>query len=326
MNPKKKAAVGLVILAIFCFVDGASLPLASEANTESKRFFFPYLYCVLLTIKKVRIGDDIARPSVPWLEMTVHVDDVLSGPIRKGDTLVLTMQPFDSYTMPKPYDKLPGKKCVLAFSSLMGNYDDHAFIYKVYAPFPDQKFSAKDVNELRSKLNQSSLPYYNCLMVTAKSAKTERERYGEKCIIDARVDDVLLGDLKKQYEKTYGKPFKNGTVLKFTTNWISPDLLPLNTKRIAGSKCIWVFHQYDLKEKECVLYKPGAPFPNQTFSDNDLRLLKARLAPISRQQTELQESLQNYLPRVWSVKRIKEFCRPELRVPSDDSGIKRTLD
>jgi len=271
--------------------------------------------------------------------MTVDIEDVLRGKFEKGQRVVLAFDESLSKIFPgKSPGELRDLRCVIAFFQYSPMYGLQK-IGNIYSPFPGQKFTQEDVGKLKAKLQVASFPNRECIMLSVtRVSPRNKDGFVEA---DGRIEEILLGDPAGELDKAVQQEAGKRPIFTFILppSDSAKEQAEINKLR-AGTKCILGFDYCKLDDKpssisnlktllpgqifgldlgkfvakDARLWNVTTPFPGQKFTAAEVTELKRRLAAATKNNNQLQDILQKYIEKRWTVDHIRQYCKPERRV------------
>jgi hypothetical protein len=290
-----------IVIVVLSTVDGGSSSAAEglDAGGSSNKLhntFFPYSNCALLTIKEIKAKPKSDARDRSWISLTVKVEEVLRGDLVTGRTVVLDVDLNNlDLILNKPYQNELDKKVLLAFEKFRSVDKDAYWIYYPYALLRDRKVTSEQLSDLRSRIGGRFYPYRYCILVDVQSVRSDTLGDDE---VTAKVDDVILGDLKANVTQ------------HFLVEKAARTNLPFN--RSKPSQFLWAFTELG-SSSPFQIWHLRPPIPQQNFDDADIKALKQQMPVAINQHQQLSNWLTEYLQQRWPVARIISFCRPERR-------------
>lgn len=319
---------------------------------EEDFFLFPYHFCAVLTVKDCHTeAQPHWSPRDQTTILSVHIDDVLRGELPQGADLDLTFaEPTEALFGGQGVAELRGRRLVLAFES--GRFPRPVRntltspwlpfeIRKLYAPFPQQRFTDKDLETLKQNLTRYFYPLRACLELVIEDIKEGKS--GFQSDLDARIVKVLLDHQmypaespaifgERTIEPKDAPDFKKDGLVRLRTSGNELDQLFPNKSRseLIGTKCVLSFtvrpsqETYDLNNQKVTcdpqsrrriydIAMVTVPFPGQVYTDLDIQKLASRLQYNSARLESSKSVMRSYIEERLSKERIQMFCQPQTR-------------
>lgn len=301
----------LISLLILFLVDHESA--FAEENRKKSPIFFPYENCVLCRIKDgAHAGTGILKQ---FSFIPVKFEKILRGNFKGNEEVNLFVKTSDKESMEKYC--VPGQSQVIAFQGQMMSHQNKTMIvHEVYFPFQNRNVTDSETASLKKQLDDSIYPYRACLLCVIQSVRRNVNdgRIELKVIIkDPILDNSPPVNPKGNYSEALYCNFKKDQNLFLSFNKFVPqNVFPKKTfDKLKNSLCVWSFNPDDRNGNTIFIEDVSAPFPYQSFSTVDIKLLKERVERQNEKLDVLHTQIEASIKSDWTVDRIQQFCRPQ---------------
>lgn len=303
-----------LFLCLLLWLISANSAGAAENDQESQTLFFPFESCLSFTVKSVQEHPDSEAPGNRRFKITVLVDDILRdyhGAFEIGtEADFIITNPHPSILPQSSPESIVGTHCLWSFNKSFLNWQPDC----VHKPIGDNPSPAQ-LATLKSKVQDGILHPYCVLLMVDSVERDKQDKF--RVIVHGKVERVLLTET--------GEHIAAG--VRFSKD-DRPILGPIsvNSEIKPGKERYWycavppkqIDAYMNLKGKSAVLYTDSTgeavgAFPYQSFADEDLDQLQAKLARREGQLFDLNAQALELMRKTWTFERLRDYCRPESR-------------